>query len=43
MYKKDLVYIWAHKMNAKIAHFQFAFLEILYPRSWVLKKQTANL
>ena len=30
-------------MNAKIVHFQFAFLEILYPRSWVLKKQTANL
>ena len=43
MYKKDLVYIWAHKMNAKIVHFQFAFQGILYPRSWVLKKQTANL
>ena len=43
MYTKDVVYKWAHKINTKIVHFQFAFLEILYPRSWVLKKQTANL
>ena len=43
MYTKDGVYKWSKKDNAKIVHFQFAFLEILYPRSWVLKKQTANL
>ena len=43
MYTKDVVYKWAKKINAKIVHFQFAFLEILHPRSWVLKKQTANL
>ena len=42
MYTKDVVYKWAHKIKAKIVHFQFAFLEICI-QDLGLKKQTANL